>query len=377
MRIALLTQQLTETAFSHGYAALSKSLWDLGFKDQHILYIKNEHSKNIRFPPGVKIYKSTIERILLSPIWLARYLKESKPDVIISMPVFVNIAAIIGRLLSGENQSKLIISERAILSYYVNVDQSLNIRYKILPIIIKHLYPKADGLVVNNFLVLKDLERNFQLPINDLPRKVIYPAIDIETIKKLKVVQPDKEICELFNKPVVISVGRLAKEKNFPLLLKAFKIVRKSIDARLLIFGDGPERDNLEKFINQLGLDEVYLLGYVDNPWSIMKKSDLFVLPSQKEAFGRVLVEAMVCELPIIATDAIGGGPKIILQDGECGSLIEKNNEVALAEEITLLLNDRMLREKYINRGRIRFEDFEPSSVAQDWISLIKDIDNN
>lgn len=377
MRIALLTQQLTETALAHGYAALSKSLWDLGIKDQHILYIKNGYSRNIEFPPGVEIYKSTISRILFSPIWIARYLKQYKPDVIISMPVFVNIAAIMGKLLARESQSKLIISERAILSYYVNSDQSFNIRYKILPFVLKRLYPKADGLVVNNFSVLQDLERNFQIHIDGVPKKVIHPAIDIETIKKLREVQPDKEINELFDKPVVMSVGRLAKEKNFPLLINAFKIVRKTIDARLLIFGDGPERENLEKLIDQLRLDDAHLLGYVDNPWRIMKKSDLFVLPSQKEAFGRVLVEAMVCGLPIVATDAIGGGPKVILKDGECGSLIENNNVKALAEEITLVLNDMKLREKYITCGKSRFEDFLPSSIAQDWLSLIKDINNN
>jgi glycosyltransferase involved in cell wall biosynthesis len=377
MRIALLTQQLNETALAHGYAALSKSLWDLGFKDQHILHLKNGQSRNIEFPPGVKIFKSTRSRIFFSPIWISRYLKQYRPDVIISMPVFVNIAAIMGKLLARENHTKIIISERAILSYYVDRKQLNNLRFKILPLLLKHLYPKADGLVVNNASVLQDLESNFQIRIEGIPKKVIHPAIDFETIKQMSEVQPDKEITELFDKPVVMSVGRLAKEKNFPLLINAFKIVVESIEARLLIFGDGPEREYLEKQIDQLGLDDAHLLGYVDNPWSIMKKSDVFVLPSQKEAFGRVLVEAMVCDLPIVATDAIGGGPKIILRDGECGSLVEKKNVEALAEEIKLLLTDMNLREEYINQGRKRYEDFAPSMIAQEWLSLIKDIQNN
>lgn len=370
----MLTQQLSETAFAHGYAALSRGLWDLGIKDQHVLYLKEEPSHRILYPPGVKIIPSGFKRIALSPIWLAQYIKEAKPDVLISMPVFINIAAIVGKILSGNNRSKLIVSERAVLSYYIKTERRKNPRYLILPTLLKRLYPKVDGLVANNDSVLKDLSLNLRILIDDIPHKVIPPAIDIETIRILKEKVPGKKINELIKKPLLVSVGRLAKEKNFKLLIRAFKIIRECIDARLIILGDGPERNNLVRLISQIGVEEVYLPGYVDNPWSIMARSDIFVLSSEKEAFGRVLVEAMVCEIPVVATDAIGDGPRFVLKCGEYGALVQSNNDKALAEAIIQLLGSNDLRNRFIEYGKIRSKDFLPKSVAKEWLSFIEQV---
>lgn len=376
MRIALITQQLSETAFAHGYAALSRGLWELGIKDQHILYLKKELSEKISFPPDVRIIKLGINRIGLSPIWFARYINEAKPDVLITMPVFINIAVIVGRILSGNKQTKLIISERAILSYYVKTEGIKNPRYLILPWLLQFLYPKIDGLVVNNNSVLEDLESNMHLPINHFYQRTIPPAIDIQAIAYLKDEEPEKKIKKLIKKPLIISAGRLAKEKNFQLLIKAFKIIRERIDARLIILGEGPERSNLGRLISEIRVNEVYLPGYIDNPWSLMARSDVFVLSSEKEAFGRVLVEAMACGIPIVATDAIGSGPRYILNGGKYGALVKSNDEKVLAETILELLRFKAQRNHYIEGGRKRCEEFSPKIVAKEWLTFIEGITN-
>ena len=169
--------------------------------------------------------------------------------------------------------------------------------------------------------------------------------------------------------PVIVSVGRLAKQKNFPLLFQAFQIVRQTVDARLIILGEGKERKALERLIHQLGIeDSVSLAGYSPNPWASMAKADLFVLASDEEPFGLVIVEAMACGLPVIATDAIGGGPKSILDHGKYGILVPTNDSHALSKAMTEILTDAHLKNRLIKLARERCQAYSPEKVAQDFL---------
>ncbi len=177
------------------------------------------------------------------------------------------------------------------------------------------------------------------------------------------------------SKPVIISVGRLAKEKNYPLLLEAFAQLRREIDARLIILGEGPQRAKIQNMIFNLGIEEyVSLPGKVMNPWSFMAKSDIFVLPSYVEAFGLVLVEAMICGIPIVATDAIGGGPRYVLQNGKYGVLVENENVEELKISMKKVLSDPRLKSSMIELGKKRVIEFSPSRIAQKWLDYFREL---
>lgn len=123
-------------------------------------------------------------------------------------------------------------------------------------------------------------------------------------------------------------------QKNYTTLIKAFALVKKEVDARLVILGDGEERKKLELLVNELGInDSVSMPGFVDNPYAYMSRADVFVLPSLWEGFPNVLVEAMACNTPVIATDCPGGSAEI-LDNGKWGVLVINNNIDNLSEAI-------------------------------------------
>ena len=145
--------------------------------------------------------------------------------------------------------------------------------------------------------------------------------------------------------PVVLGVGRLSLIKNFPLLVRAFARVHGELDARLVILGEGKQRASLFELGKQLGLDDVMALpGHVTNPYPYMKRAGLFVLSSLWEGFGNVLVEALACGTPVVATDC-RSGPAEILQDGRYGSLVPAGDETALADAMIRTLRTPPSRE--------------------------------
>ena len=137
--------------------------------------------------------------------------------------------------------------------------------------------------------------------------------------------------------------------------------------------GEGPERDFLEKTIIELGLEEdVSLPGHTENPWSNIAKADVFVMSSIDEAFCLALVEAMACGVPVVSTDAIGGGPRSILEDGKYGNLVPRDNVDTLAETIYNVLSSQSWRTDLIAASKQRCEAFKPETIAQQWLTFLQ-----
>lgn len=122
--------------------------------------------------------------------------------------------------------------------------------------------------------------------------------------------------------PLIISVGRLSSQKDYPTLIRAFKIVRNTRDCRLLILGEGEERPVIEALISGLDLqDDVELPGFVANPLAFVSKANLFALSSVYEGFGNVIAEALALGVPVVATDC-PHGPAEILDSDRYGKLV-------------------------------------------------------
>jgi len=138
--------------------------------------------------------------------------------------------------------------------------------------------------------------------------------------------------------PVILGAGRLNPQKNFSLLLRAFAGVRQQRSARLIIMGEGPQRPELEKLAQDLGVAaDVALPGYVANPYAAFSRANLFVLSSDYEGLGNVLIEAMACGCPVVATDC-PSGPREILSDGRYGALPPVGDAKAMAEAMACTL---------------------------------------
>jgi glycosyltransferase involved in cell wall biosynthesis len=140
--------------------------------------------------------------------------------------------------------------------------------------------------------------------------------------------------------PVILGVGRLTVQKDFPTLIRAFARVRQKRNARLLILGEGELRSELNALVAELGLQaDVALPGFVENPFVFMRHASLFVLSSAWEGFGNVLVEAMACGMPVVSTDC-PSGPAEILQNGKWGRLVPVGDVQALSEALLATLEE-------------------------------------
>jgi glycosyltransferase involved in cell wall biosynthesis len=374
--IALFTWTLSDSggAITNIVSALVKEFWKLGIKRIYVVYLNDEPTQRVYFPQEVHLISLGVHQTKLSSLAIAKFLRTYEPDIFISL-AFLNISSILGRLLAGNVRTKLIISQHNSMIYQAEVEHSKNWLFKAQLWLAKYLYPKADGLVATTQAVLQELTTQINISLPKTKTKVIPNILDIDEILLKTQERSNHPWLNHKDTLVIISVARLAKQKNFPLLLNAIKIVRQQLDVKLIIFGEGKERKELENIVKQLNLeDSVSLPGYCSNPYKEMAKADGFVLSSEEEAFGLVLVEAMASGTTVIATDAIGEGPRTILEDNRYGLLVPSNNTTALAEAMIEVLTDFKLRDRLINAGKERCQIYKPEIIAKEWLSFFQQL---
>jgi len=202
--------------------------------------------------------------------------------------------------------------------------------------------PRPSIRVVYNPLIPSDLEARIQVPCS-------HPW--------LAAGQP----------PVLLAAGRLTRQKDYPCLLRAFSILSQRHQMRLLILGEGPERPSLEALANELGLQtNVDMPGFVENVFTFMARASIFVLSSAWEGFPSVLVEAMACGVPVVATDC-PSGPAEILEGGRHGLLVPVGDPVALAESLKATLAST----PSVESARVRANLFTIERAVQDYLPLL------
>ena len=284
-----------------------------------------EHSKALLYPFLIPFQAPKQQTVAND---LRRYLNNHAPDLLYSAKPHTNMIAIMAALKSSAN-TKVIITEHTALSIDLHSRQK-KLRFKNLPQSLATFYPMADELVTVSHCAGKDLLETIQN--NQLRPRPIYNPIPIDTIRE-KMREPLEH--RWFNKTkvkVILAVGRLENQKDFPTLLHAFSAVRKQGEFKLIILGEGKRREKLELLINQLDLnDHVEMPGHVKNPYAYMYHSDLFVMSSLWEGLPTVLIEALACECKVVSTDC-PCGPMEILDGGNYGSLVPVANSLALAD---------------------------------------------
>lgn len=173
----------------------------------------------------------------------------------------------------------------------------------------------------------------------------------------------------------VMAVGRLAPEKGFDLLIRAFAgCADAHPDWKLEILGEGPQRPHLEGLARELGIDEkVVLRGAVKDTHLALQQSDLFVLSSRFEGFPMALLEAMACGLPVIAFDC-RSGPREMIQNGVNGVLVPPNDVNALTRAMSQLMGAAEERRRLGQRAVLVAEHFSLAKVDQMWRSLFDQV---
>lgn len=360
-RISILLPSLGGGGAEKVMVALANNFVEKKY-DVDILLVSNEGVYFDLLSTDVRVIDLNASRSLFAIPKLIRYIKKYKPNVLLSILTHTNIVALICKIIF-QNKIKVIISERSILSKQIMISNSF--LFKNIKFFLHFLYPLADSIIAISNGVAEDLIKT--LKINKEKVKIIYNPLTYNyDIDSNKVV--DKNFFPFNNNnSIIISVGRLAKVKNHELLIMAFSLLRKRRNARLIILGEGPERPMLSNLIKTLHLDQdVFLLGFVDNPLDYMSKSDVFVLSSNWEGFGNVLVEAMSLGLKLVSTDC-PSGPREILENGKWGKLVPVNNAELLAKAI-----DDILDENIIYDVKERAAHFSIEKIATKYLEVMK-----
>jgi glycosyltransferase involved in cell wall biosynthesis len=213
------------------------------------------------------------------------------------------------------------------------------------------LYPGAAAVAVPTPLIAAELNALLgrALRVRCLPNPVINEGARQASEPYADRISPDSRHRRPWQ---IVSAGRLVREKGFDVLIAAIgRLAADNRDYRLTIYGEGPERANLEAQIATTGLSEtVRLAGHVADPGPAMAAADLFILASRREGFGNVLVEAMDQGVPVVATRC--GGPDSFITDGDNGWLVPPDDERALAERIDALLADPCRLSRTVAAGR-------------------------
>jgi glycosyltransferase involved in cell wall biosynthesis len=150
---------------------------------------------------------------------------------------------------------------------------------------------------------------------------------------------------------IITTACRLSFEKNLPFLIRVFHELRNNIKAKLLIIGNGPEKENLHRLVNNLDLEEeVFFLGYQENPFKYIAASNVFVHTCFLEGFGNSILEAMACKVPVVAT-ACPYGPGEIIENGVNGLLVGMNDSKGMIKSIKTILENREMKSKLSLKG--------------------------
>lgn len=313
-----------------------------------------------KVPKGAGIIDLNADRVRNSLVPLARYLRNAHPSVLIAAMWPLTIIAPLAARMAGF-RGRVAISEHSPLSIaYRGKGKAHAAALRISAAL---GYRLADVRIGVSSGVADDMARIARLSRDRFD--VVYNPAASGRVPEQKPARPD--LLREVSGPILLSVGTLKAVKRHDLLIDAFARLPRSLDATLCILGEGAQRASLERRIAELGLEgRVLLPGYVADPMPWYAHADQFVLSSDYEGFGNVIVEAMEHGVPVVSTDC-PVGPAEILQGGQYGKLVPVGNADALAEAIEQSLSTLVDR----NRLKARARDFDVGRVAQRYLDLL------
>jgi glycosyltransferase involved in cell wall biosynthesis len=173
--------------------------------------------------------------------------------------------------------------------------------------------------------------------------------------------------------PVFVHISNMFPFKRVDLLIDAFADLRRSHDARLLILGEGSTRPHAAEQIRRLGLSPyAETVGWIDDPLQFAARAWALVHPSDEDGFAQVLIEAMSVGCPVVTTDARGGGPGFVTDNGKYGLLVPRGDRAKLTEAMERMLQPSV-RTQYSELGRERAEALSPSTSANALVDFLSD----
>lgn len=277
---------------------------------------------------------------------IIRYLRERRPSAVLTAKDHSAQVALLARTF-GRLETPI----------FVKVTNTLSLvaRRRLQRWMIRRLYPKATGIIANSTGVADDLEQSFGLPRDSI--SIIYnPTVSNDTPARAATKIDHPWFASPDERPVILGVGRMTPQKDFPTLMSAFAQVRRLRDCRLVILGDGAGRPELERKARDLGIaEDVDLPGFVPDVLPYMARASVFALSSRYEGLSNVLIEALAVGTPAVATDCPSGSAEI-LDHGRYGRLVPVGDARALAAALEAALDEPRPSEAQVQEATRRFQ---------------------
>jgi len=340
---------------------LSNALVDLTNKPIHVVLVRREGVFLKELRPEVTVVDLGSNRVSRSVFALARYMRRSRPSVIVSSLNYANIACLIAGILARHPSRIIIREDNVVRQPSGSVIQQ--IRRHLFIQLMRWLYPRADAVVAISEAVRETmLDARIRIEHNST---VIGNPITIAQ-ENQKSLSPESVGVPKGTR-FICAIGRLTEQKGFDILLSAFAKLREPC-LHLVILGEGELRDALSSLAKDLGVEQrVHMPGFVNSPMAILREAEAFVLSSRWEGFGNVLVEALASGVPIISTDC-AGAPRWILENGRHGCLVSPDDSSALAEAIEKSLHSPV----GTKAGRIRrANDFSAERITKEYLTTV------
>jgi glycosyltransferase involved in cell wall biosynthesis len=294
-------------------------------------------------------------------IELRRFLIRTQPDVVVA---FLSYLSVLSAVWAARIGARVIFDQGTPVSAFLS-DRDYHWRlpwHRRLFLWASRVgYQRADAVVATSRGVADDLVAAFGVAAERI--HVVPNPIDLNEISRATNEPIDPAYEAALAPPVIVAAGRLADVKNYPLLIEAVALLRARVPVRLLIVGSGDLEPSLRVLVSQKQLDDaVTFAGFQRNPWKYIARADVFALSSRYEGFGNVLVEAMACGVPVVATSS--PGTRDIVTVGLDGLLVDRHEPAALATALARVLEDSQLRAQMAVEARRSADRFALPLIA-------------
>jgi glycosyltransferase involved in cell wall biosynthesis len=292
------------------------------------------------------------------------YVQSAQPDALLTTLPNYNIVALWAKWLS-HTEARFVLCEGNTTSK--EIARTNHPFEKEWPTLMRQWYPLADAVVAVSDGVAADLSRLARLPRNRIT--TIFNAVDLNRIRELAAAPIADDWFAEGAPPVLLADGRLAPQKDYGTLLRAFALVRANRDVRLMILGEGPERPRLRDEAMKLGIAADFRMpGAAPNPYPYMTRARQLVMSSAWEGLPTVLMEALACGCPVVSTDC-DSGPREILDADDSGALVPVGDHRALAATILRVLAAAPDRDRLTRRAMA----FSVDRVAERYFDVLFD----
>ncbi len=314
-------------------------------------------------PDGATIADLGAKRMRNVPAAFAAYLKRSQPAAIVANMWPLTVMCVAGRRLA-HGRGRLVVVDHNTLSLQYGAAGRLH--NGLLRGTLATAYRAADGRIGVSSGVANDLARLSGIPKHHFTvvnNPVPAPSTSASAESLVKV----DALWGSGSGHRILAAGSMKPQKNHALLIRAFAKLLKTRDARLMILGEGPLRAELEALVKSEGLiGKVVMPGFVSDPTAYYRSANLFVLSSDYEGFGNVIVEALACGIPVVSTDC-PSGPAEILDGGRYGRLVPVGDADALADAMSIALQTPFDPELLKRRAA----NFTPEKAADQYLKLL------